>query len=174
MSADCEVTQILSYERSICKWGTNFCAHAELLIINYILAHRLAILPQYRGSSEHAVGSEDWRGFRQQHQGCGWCYGALKQAHRRRAFGQCCQRPRLCLPHPPSLWSQSMSLQVQFRCPLSQTHWLCRAFPISPQGFRAVPLSNHQVHREGSSCSLADSALNTGLPGEVQKRWTLH
>lgn len=31
-----ESTQYLSYERGICKWGSNFCAQVELLIINYI------------------------------------------------------------------------------------------------------------------------------------------
>lgn len=54
------------------------------------LADRAAVPPPYWGSSEQAIGSEDWGGFREWRQGRGRCRGALGQAHRRRAFGQCC------------------------------------------------------------------------------------
>lgn len=106
----------LSNERSISKRGSNFCAQVELLIIRYIwvetckpvgralkmsilslysscsptLAHRTTVSPPYRSSSEHATGSEDRGGFREWHQRCGWCCGALRHTHRRRAFGQRC------------------------------------------------------------------------------------
>lgn len=62
------------------------------------LAHRAAIAPPYRGSSEHVIGSEDRRRFRERCQGCGRCCGTLRQACRRRTFGQCCLREG-CIRH---------------------------------------------------------------------------
>lgn len=52
------------------------------------LAHGAAVPPPYGASSEHVIGSEDWRGFGEGGQGCGRCRGALRKAHRRGGFSQ--------------------------------------------------------------------------------------
>lgn len=76
------------------------------ILLTATLAHRAAISPPYGGSSEHAIGSEDRGGFRVRRQGCGWCRGTLRHAHRRRAFGQCCLGERY-IRHQIDLKKQS-------------------------------------------------------------------
>lgn len=114
-TAALECPAYLSDERRISKRGSNFCAQVELLVISDIweetcksavwtlkmrtlslktsgrrtLAHRATVSPPYWSSSEHATGSEDRGGFRVWHQRRGWCCGALRHTHRRRAFRQC-------------------------------------------------------------------------------------
>lgn len=53
------------------------------------LADGAAVAPPYGGPSEHAVGGEDWGGFRERRQGGGGSRGTLRQTHLRRAFGHC-------------------------------------------------------------------------------------
>lgn len=60
----------------------------KLIVPTATLAHGATISPPHRGSSEHAIRSEDRRGFGEWRQRCGRRRGTLRHAHGRRAFGQ--------------------------------------------------------------------------------------
>lgn len=82
------IHQMDSKQKDPCVCGL----YGSHIIAVITLAHRADIAPPYWGSSEHAIWSEDWRGFGERCEGRGRCRGTLRQAHRGRAFGQRCLR----------------------------------------------------------------------------------